>query len=69
MTSTDGSKSKNLRLIIFAVVGVSIIVGGWYLMQIQRDKLDFSIPDINGDTVTPSDYSGEVVVLDFMATW
>ena len=69
MTSTDGSKSKNLRLIIFAVVGVSIIVGGWYLMQSQEDELDFSIPDINGDTVTLNDYSGEVVVLDFMATW
>jgi len=69
VTSTDGSKSKNLRLIIFAVVGVSIIVGGWYLIQIQKDELDFSIPDINGDTVTLSDYSGEVVVLDFMATW
>ena len=69
MTSTDGSKSKNLSLIIFAVVGISIIAGGWYLMQIQGNNLDFSIPDINGDTMTLSDYSGEVVVLDFMATW
>ena len=62
-------KSKNLSLIIFAVVGVSVIGGGWYLTQIQRDMLDFSIPDIYGKTVTLSDYSGEVVVLDFMATW
>ena len=69
MTSIDGSKNRNLSLIIFAVVGVSIIAGGWYLMQIQKDKLDFSIPDIDGNTVTLSDYSGEVVVLDFMATW
>jgi len=69
VTSTDGSKSKNLSLIIFAVVGVSVITGGWYLMQIQRDTLDFSIPDIDGNIVTLSDYSGEVVVLDFMATW
>lgn len=69
MTSVDGSKSRNLSLIIFAVVGVTIIVGGWYLMQIQRDNLDFSIPDIDGNTVTLGDYSGEVVVLDFMATW
>ena len=69
MTSTDGSKSRNLSLIIFAVVGVSIIAGGWYLTQIQRDKLDFSIPDIDGNIVTLGDFSGEVVVLDFMATW
>ena len=69
MTSIDGSKNRNLSLIIFAVVGGSIIAGGWYMMQIQKDKLDFSIPDIDGNTVTLSDYSGEVVVLDFMATW
>jgi thiol-disulfide isomerase/thioredoxin len=54
---------------IAAVIGISVIGGGWYLIQIQRDKLDFSIPDIDGNTVTLSDYDGEVVVLDFMATW
>jgi thiol-disulfide isomerase/thioredoxin len=64
-----GSTNRNLRLMIAAVIGVSVLGGGWYLMQIQRDKLDFSIPDIDGNTVTLSDYSGEVVVLDFMATW
>jgi thiol-disulfide isomerase/thioredoxin len=54
---------------IFAVIGVSVIVAGWYLMQIQGERMDFSIPDIEGETVTLSDYSDEVVVLDFMATW
>jgi thiol-disulfide isomerase/thioredoxin len=38
-------------------------------MQIQGEEMDFSIPDIDGNTVTLSDYSDEVVVLDFMATW
>ncbi len=69
MTLIAGSTNRNLSLMIAAVIGVSILGGGWYLMQIQRDKLDFSIPDIDGNTVTLSDYSGEVVVLDFMATW
>jgi len=54
---------------IFAVIGVSVLGGGWYLMQIQGERMDFSIPDINGNTVTLSDYDGEVIVLDFMATW
>ncbi len=54
---------------IFAVIGVSVIVAGWYLIQIQGERMDFSIPDIDGKTVTLSDYSDEVVVLDFMATW
>ncbi len=69
MTLTAGSTNRNLSLMIAAVIGVSVLGGGWYLMQIQRDQLDFSIPDIDGNTVTLSDYSGEVVVLDFMATW
>ena len=64
-----GSTNRNLSLMIAAVIGVSLLGGGWYLMQIQKEGLDFSIPDIDGNTVTLSDYGGEVVVLDFMATW
>jgi thiol-disulfide isomerase/thioredoxin len=67
VSSIDGS--KNMNLIIFAIVGISIVSGGWYLMQIQEERKDFTIPDIDGNTVTLSDYSDEVVVLDFMATW
>jgi hypothetical protein len=44
---------------IFAVIGISVIVAGWYLMQIQGEEMDFSIPDIDGNTVTLSDYSDE----------
>ena len=69
MTSISASANKNLSLVIFAVVGIAVIGGGWYLMQIQKDTLDFSIPDVEGNTVTLSDYSDEVIVLDFMATW
>ena len=66
ITLIGGLTHRNFSLIIVAVIGVSVVGGGWYLMQIQRD---ISIPDINGNTVTLSDFSGEVVVLDFMATW
>lgn len=69
MTLTGSLTNRNINLTILAVIGVSIIVAGWYLIQIQKDRLDFSIPDIEGNTVTLSDYSDEVVVLDFMATW
>lgn len=64
-----GSTNRNLSIVIAAVIGVSLLGGGWYLMQIQGERMDFSIPDIDGNTVTLSDYRGEVVVLDFMATW
>jgi thiol-disulfide isomerase/thioredoxin len=69
MSFQGGSTNRNLSLMIVAVIGVSVVGGGWYLLQIQRERIDFSIPDIEGNTVTLSDYSGEVVVLDFMATW
>jgi cytochrome oxidase Cu insertion factor (SCO1/SenC/PrrC family) len=54
---------------IVAVIGVSVLGGGWYLIQIQEERVDFSIPDLDGNIVILSDYSDEVVVLDFMATW
>ncbi len=69
MTLIAGSTSRNLSLMITAVIGVSVLGGGWYLMQIQKERMEFSIPDIDGNTMTLSDYRGEVVVLDFMATW
>jgi cytochrome oxidase Cu insertion factor (SCO1/SenC/PrrC family) len=64
-----GSTNRNLSMMIVAVIGVSVLGGGWYLIQIQGEKADFSIPDIDGNIVTLSDYSDEIVVLDFMATW
>jgi thiol-disulfide isomerase/thioredoxin len=64
-----GTTNRYLSIIIATVIGISVIGGGWYLTQIQRERIDFSIPDIEGKTVTLSDYIGEVVVLDFMATW
>ena len=69
MISEAGSTNRNLTLMIAAVIGVSVIGGGWYLMQIRLERIDFSIPDLDGNTVTLSDFDGEVVVLDFMATW
>ena len=62
-------KNKSLSLIIFAIVGVSVITAGWYLTQNENDKINFSIPDIDGNTIDLRSYRGEVVFLDFMATW
>jgi thiol-disulfide isomerase/thioredoxin len=64
--------NRNFSLIIAAVIGVSLLGGSWFLMQSWRESArvhDFSIPDIDRNTVTLSDYRDEVVVLDFMATW
>src|SRR5262245_9232221 len=32
-------------------------------------NLDFAMPDVNGKTLRLSDYKGNVILLDFWATW
>ena len=39
-----GLTNRNLSLMIAAVIGVSVLGGGWYLIQIQNNRMDFSIP-------------------------
>lgn len=35
----------------------------------RQQAPDFELPDLNGNRVRLSDYAGQVVVLDFWATW
>lgn len=35
----------------------------------KRADLDFTVPDIDGRDVTLSDHEGQVILLDFWATW
>ena len=38
-------------------------------IEIGRSAPDFSLTDINGETVSFSDFNGKVVILDFFAGW
>ena len=60
-------KSSNMNMMIIAIIGILTLGGSWYLLQQQKDKLDFSVYDWN--TVNLDTFKGEIVVLDFMATW
>ena len=37
--------------------------------KIEKDAPDWALADINGDTIRLSDLRGQVVILDFWATW
>jgi len=70
-------KRKRTILVPLIVLSTVIVVtaGSWYLLQSksqQRERIlasDFSLVDLDGNTFRLSDFRGEVVVIDFMATW
>jgi thiol-disulfide isomerase/thioredoxin len=67
MSSESESRS---RIFLIAIVIVALAgAGGWYLFQKKDNDLDFTLADIDGNVVSLKDLEGQVVVLDFMATW
>ena len=60
-------KRKALFLLVLSLV---MFVVGCGSTQAQYGKApDFQLQDINGNTITLSDYSGKVIALNFFATW
>jgi thiol-disulfide isomerase/thioredoxin len=60
-----------LLLVVAAIVVASI--GGWYLLQRMGQEREiapsFLLTDLNGNALHSSDFRGQVLVIDFMATW
>lgn len=64
-------------LVVFILAGVSIFLFArpkavdMHTVSVDQTQAapDFSLPDINGNTVKLSDFKGKVVVLNFWATW
>ncbi len=60
---------RKFFLAIFFIIIVSI-AGVWYLTQSnQVFASDFLLTDLDGKTFTLNDFRGQVVMIDFMATW
>jgi thiol-disulfide isomerase/thioredoxin len=56
-----------LPLILFVVVAIT---GFWYITQSTPILAPlFSLTDLDGKTFTLTDFRGQIVVIDFMATW
>ena len=66
------------RGLLNLIAGTVLALSGQALLQAQESScnagseladLDFVVDDMNGNTVALSDYSGQVILLDFWATW
>ncbi len=62
-------KNKYLAAVIsvLAVIGVVAILGA--TTGNAQMAPEFKLPDINGKTISLSDFKGKVVIVDFWATW
>lgn len=65
-----GSRTKIALLIAVAAIALGI---GVYLRSHRTTRVrvapDFTLPQVNGQSLTLSSYRGKVVLLDFWATW
>ena len=67
MTANSRSKSVCLRIaLLTAIFVLSFISITAYAQQIAPD---FTLPDLNGKMVSLKDFGGEIVFVDFWATW
>jgi cytochrome c biogenesis protein CcmG/thiol:disulfide interchange protein DsbE len=58
-----------IAVIVLTVVSLFIFTGCCSLTDSGRSSGDFTLKDVNGNEVSLSEYRGEVVVLNFWATW
>lgn len=56
-------------LVTAAVLVFSACSSGQEVVAKQGKQVDFTLPDLDGNTVDIKDYRGNVVVLNFWATW
>jgi thiol-disulfide isomerase/thioredoxin len=48
---------------------VFLLVGLFSCAAVGADEVDFTLPDINGNKVSLSDYRGKWVIVNYWATW
>jgi peroxiredoxin len=74
-------RQKKINTIVFVAGGLLVVIAAVFLLsgrpssqtmtpaQIGKPLGDFSLTDINGKTVSLSDYAGQVVLINAWATW
>ena len=74
-------KQRQINNLLFAAGGLLLILAVVFMLsdrpssqpveqaRVGKSLADFSLPDINGETVQLSDYAGKVVLINAWATW
>ncbi|MBI5144397.1 MAG: redoxin domain-containing protein [Candidatus Omnitrophica bacterium] len=64
---------KNFKIAKILMLALALFVTGACsrggATEVGEEAPDFSLQDINGNTVSLSDFKGKVVILDFFASW
>jgi peroxiredoxin len=79
--ASSGSSESNLGAIALLILAGSIAIFAWAWsnergdsssgdnVEVGRTAPDFTLPDLDGNQVALSDHRGEVVLINFWATW
>lgn len=78
--TSEPVKSKPRRLSIGVIIAFALIIGllvilGWRLIKVNSGQVssgmapDFTITSFEGETVTLSELRGQVVIINFWASW
>ncbi len=65
-------KQRIRQVLIFSIILlIPVIISGCTVKEEEARKpaVDFSIPDLEGKLVKLSDYKGQIVMINFWATW
>lgn len=66
---TTIAKHSRIIIILLILACVAFLLSGCSALGFSQQAKDFTLPDINGDMISLSDYQGENIYLNFWASW
>lgn len=67
MTCKDKTRISKLSIIIF--ICISLILAGCSSFSSTKEATPFVLNDLNDNTISLNDYQGEIIFLNFWASW
>ena len=57
------------KLPILFLLTISFVVSSGYSQEVGSKAPEFSMPDLNGNSIKLSEFKGKVILVDFWASW